>query len=79
MRFFHVSCKDTVDSLAPQSRIQLMGNIGITAADAFIMAYDTKSKSKPSDSKIKEALLGATNTYLEPLGLGLWDIVESTM
>ena len=79
LRFFHVSCKDNVDSLAPQSRIQLMGNIDITAAEAFIMAYDTKSKSKPSDSKIKEALLGATKKYLEPLGLGHWDIVESTM
>ena len=77
LRFFHVSCKDSVDKLTPQSRIQLMGNVDIAAAEAFLIAHvNAKApKSKTVDSRIKEALLEATKKYLAPLGLT--DIVES--
>ena len=67
LRFFHVSCKDSIDKLKPQSRIQLLGNIDIAAADAFWHAKDPKLKY--SGRQIEESLLRQLKKYLAPLGL----------
>jgi hypothetical protein len=67
LRFFHVSCKDSMDKLKPQSRIQLLGNIDIAATDAFWHAKDPKLKY--SGRQIEESLLRQLKKYLAPLGL----------
>ena len=67
LRFFHGSCKGIVDKMQPQSRIQLLGNIDIAAAEAF---FNVKPhKSGVGAKKIEESLLAGTVKYLAPLGL----------
>ena len=67
LRFFHVSCKQSIDKLKPQSRIQLLGNIDIAAAEAFWQAKDPKLKY--GGRQIEEKLLGQLKKFLAPLGL----------
>ena len=40
LRFFHVSCKDRVEKLKPQSRIKMLGNFDTHAGDAFYTANE---------------------------------------
>ena len=67
LRFFHVSCKGVLADLPPQSRIALLGNIDVVAAEAFWFAKDPKMKY--ADEKIRAILLAGTKKYLEPLGM----------
>jgi hypothetical protein len=67
LRFFHVACKAIVDTKTPQSRIQLLANIDIAAAETFWAAKDPKLKY--GEQKIQALLLEATKKYLAPLGL----------
>jgi len=65
LRFFHGACKHIVDELQPQSRIVLLANVDIAAAEAFWTAKNTKG----GDQNIQRLLLEATKKYLAPLGL----------
>jgi hypothetical protein len=67
LRFFHVSCKDLVDALPPQSRILLLGNADVAAAEAFWAAKDPKLKAP--EGKIQEMLLAGAKKYMTQLGL----------
>ena len=67
LRFFHGSCKDLVDKMPPQSRILILGNIDIAAAESFWAAKDPKLKH--GEQKIQEILLVGTKKYLAQLGL----------
>ena len=67
LRFFHVVCKAILDKITPQSRIKLLANIDIAAAETFWAAKDPKLKY--GEQKIQELLLEKTQQYLAPLGL----------
>jgi hypothetical protein len=67
LRFFHVSCLAHLNKLGDVSRIMLLGNIDIAAADAFFVAKAPKLRL--STEKIQKALLDATRKFMEPMGL----------
>ena len=67
LRFFHVHCKNIVNDMTPQSRILLLGNLDVAAAESFWAAKDVKLKNNVD--KIQEILLAGTKKYLAPLGL----------
>jgi len=53
--------------MTPQSRILLLGNLDVAAAESFWAAKDVKLKNNVD--KIQEILLAGTKKYLAPLGL----------
>ena len=67
LRFFHVACKAIMDEMKPQSRIQLLANVDIAAAETFWAAKTAKMTY--GQQKIGEQLLERTKRYLEPLKL----------
>jgi len=67
LRFFHGTCKASLDTLTPQSRLKLLSNIDVTAADTFFLASEAKKKN--TLDQIRKLMLAATAKYLEPLGL----------
>jgi len=69
LRFFHVSCKDIIDGLTPQLRIQLCGNVDTQAAEAFWLVRNGRGTKNVADEKVRANLLQATAKYLAPLGL----------
>ena len=66
MRFFHGDCDALLRKLEPQSRIKLLANVDILAADTFWVAAHAKNASVPT---IRNLLLQATQKFLEPLGI----------
>ena len=81
LRFLHVTCKPHFDKMTPQLRNKLVTNIDIAAADAFFATTSTvaatatalsapkSSKQRVSVKVVEDSLLGATQRFLEPLGI----------
>ena len=76
LRYFHVGYKAWLDRVTPQSRIPLLANVDIAAADAFLNAKDctvkfqTQKEAPPANKwilKVKKALLDATHKYSKAL------------
>ena len=67
LRFFHGSCQPILDEMTPQSRMKLLANIDIAAAEAFWAAKHPKLKN--TEQKIQEILLEKTKQYLVLLAL----------
>mgnify|MGYP001114192065 CR=1 FL=1 len=44
LRFFHSTCKASLDKLPPQSRAKVQANIDVTAADTFLIAATESQK-----------------------------------
>jgi hypothetical protein len=72
LRFFHGSCKGILEKMSPQSRILLLGNVDVAAAEAFFVAKDPQLwalNEKKGVQRTQEVLLAATRKYLPQLGL----------
>ena len=73
LRWFHSSCKASLDALPPQSRIKVLGNTDVVAADTFLVSMAEADKKRLAATArcayVRKALLGATAKYLEALGL----------
>ena len=73
LRWFHSSCKASLDALPPQSRIKVLGNTDVVAADTFLVSMAEAEKKRLAATArcayVRKALLGATAKYLEALGL----------
>ena len=49
LRYFHVGCKGQTGLMKPQSRIQLLANMDIAAAEAFLAAKDSNLKPQTTN------------------------------
>ena len=69
LRFFHNACKDSLEKLEPKSRIKLLGNVDVAAADAFLVAFNDPVKWKSTTDEhvrfIQKELQRATAKYLD--------------
>lgn len=71
LRYFHGTCKAALDELPPQSRIKLLANVDVAAADAFYVAAAAVSPKHLGPRKncevVRKELLEATRKYLRDL------------
>ena len=72
LRFFHIQCKDILNTLSTKARLQLLGNVDIAAAQAFhIVATAKSTKKTPTEfcAAVRDALLKATFQWAKELNL----------